>query len=331
MAKVTIALSVYNVVEYVRASLDCIVNQTMPDIEILCIDDSSTDGTWGILQEYATRDERIRLWRMEQNSGLSVSRNKAIELAKSEYIVMLDGDDLFALDMVEQAYDKAKETGADMVLWDYCTFTREDELPAKIVQPSTLNLLDVNDKIALLRRPAFSPSRLLKMDAVKRLNIHFPEGLTKQDIPVHWRLVTSLDKIAVIPERLLRYRQQPGSTSNRHDRSLFSLAKVMDIVREDLHERLIYEEYRDEFLDLQLSLLHGMQDAIDPEFKVESMDLLRERYTEEARNYVESSTCRLPSRIRDYYRMLDGRFLPSLRYKGFKVLRAIYRRLKNEL
>ena len=113
---VTIALSVYNVAEYVRASLDSILAQTFKDFELLCIDDASTDGTWQILQEYARHDSRIRLLRHDHNQGLSVSRNRAIQEARGEYLLMLDGDDLFALDMVEKAYSKAKETDADMVM-----------------------------------------------------------------------------------------------------------------------------------------------------------------------------------------------------------------------
>lgn len=328
MAQVTVALSVYNVDEYVRASLDCIVNQTMHDIEILCIDDASTDDTWKILQEYASRDERISLWRMEQNGGLSVSRNKAIELAKGEYIIMLDGDDLFAPDMVENAYNKATETGADMVLWDYCVFYRDAELPSKLAKPSELNKLDVNDKVALLRRPAFTWTKLIKMSVLRDHGIHFTPGLTKQDIPIHWKLITSDISVAVLPSHLSYYRQQPGSTTNRRGRSLFSLAKVMDIVGEDLRARGLYDKYRNEYLRSRLSLLQGMQDFIKPELKNEALTMILERYDKDARAYVNSPQCELTIRVRDFYGMLDGRLLPGLRYKTTMLVRAVYRKLR---
>ena len=329
MPKVTIALSVYNVVDYVRASLDCIVNQTMRDIEILCIDDASSDGTWDVLQEYASRDERIKLWRMGKNGGLSVSRNKAIELATGDHIIMLDGDDLFAPDMVELAYNKAVETGADMVLWDYCVFSDEAELPKIIAMPSSLLNFDADDKIALLRRPAFTWTKLVKMSVLRDLNIQFTPGLTKQDIPIHWRLITSDISVAVLPRRMSYYRQQPNSTTNRRGRSLFSLAKVMDIVGDDLRERGIFNEYRNEYLRSRLSLLQGMQDFIMPELKSEALAMIRERYDEEAWAYVNSPECELTSRVRDFYGMLDGHLLPRLRYKATLAVRSIYRKLHN--
>ena len=100
---ITLALSVYNVEPYLRQSLETIVNQTYQNLEILCIDDCSKDNTYDILQEYAQKCSRIRVVKQPKNQGLSVSRNRAIEMAQGEYILMLDGDDLFALDMVEKA------------------------------------------------------------------------------------------------------------------------------------------------------------------------------------------------------------------------------------
>ena len=114
---ITIALSVYNVEPYLRQSLETIVNQTYKNLEILCIDDCSKDKTFDILQEYAQKYDRIKVVKQPKNQGLSISRNRAIEMAQGEYILMLDGDDLFALDMIEKAYKKVLETEADLVMW----------------------------------------------------------------------------------------------------------------------------------------------------------------------------------------------------------------------
>ena len=328
--KVTIAVSVYNVEQFVRASMDCIVNQTMHDIEILCIDDASTDGTWKILQEYADKDSRIQIFRQDKNYGLSVSRNKAIELANGEYLIMLDGDDIFALDMVEKAYNKAIETHADMVLWDYCVFYDEVQLKSIRRQQSTLIGISADDKIALLRRPAFIWTKLLKTSTIRDLNIKFTPGLTKQDIPIHWQLITSLKNIVILPERLSYYRQQPNSTTNRRGRSLFSLAKVMDITSEYLHDNGLYEKYRDEFLRSRLTLLHGMFDSIKKEYKNEALTIVLDRIDADAKEYLSSSRCELSFRCKDFYGMLFGNFLSKIRYKSFLGIRSVYRFLKKD-
>ena len=328
MFKVTIALSVYNVAEYVRASLDSIRAQTFKDFELLCIDDASTDSTWAILEEYAAKDNRIRLFRQEKNQGLSVSRNLAIKEAKGEYLLMLDGDDLFAPNMVEKAYTTAKEKDADMVMWDYVSFYDKKDISAKSAKPSALLNINVQDKLSLLRRPAFSPSRMTRLSVLRDLQIHFPEGLTKQDIPVHWKLVTSIDKIALIPEYFLYYRQSPSNTTSRKGRSVFSLAYVMDITKQQLIEDGHYETYKNEFLRSRLSLLQGMYDHIKTELKDEAMALVKERLGEDEKAYISNPKNELTPRTRNFYGMLNVSLLATLKYRGFNMIRSIYRKIK---
>lgn len=328
MYQVTVALSVYNVAVYVRSSLESILAQTLKDFEILCIDDASTDGTWDILQEYADQDNRIRLIRQEKNQGLSVSRNLAIREAKGEYLLMLDGDDLFAPDMLEKSYKIALETGADMVLWDYVAFYDERMIPEECAKSSSLLHIDVKDKLQLLRRPAFTATRLLRVSKIKDLNVHFPEGLTKQDIPVHWKLVTSLDKITVIPEFFLFYRQQPNSTSNLKDRSVYSLAYVMDIVKKQLILDGVFQIYKDEFLRLRLVLLWGMYDAILPEFKAEAMEKVKERIGDDEVSYLSSTRNELSSRLKTFYQMIYGNPWAKFKYSVFLFVRDVFRKIK---
>ena len=101
---VSITMSTYNVEDFIQESLNCIVNQTLKDIEIICIDDGSKDNTLSILNDYAEKDERIIVVAKPKNEGLAVARNEALALAKGKYITFVDGDDLFSLTMLEEAY-----------------------------------------------------------------------------------------------------------------------------------------------------------------------------------------------------------------------------------
>ncbi len=322
-------MSVYNVARYVRQALDSVLAQTFKDFELLVIDDCSTDGTWQILEEYAAKDSRIRLIKQERNQGLSVSRNKAIAEAQGKYLLMLDGDDLFAPDMAEEALQTAESTGADMVLWDYCSFYKEEEIPAKMAVPSPMATLDPTDKLALLHRPSFSPSRMTKVEVLRKLQIHFPEGMTKQDIPVHWRLVTALDKIAILPKRMLYYRQNPYNTTNRKDRSVFSLAYVMDIAGKKLQEDGLYDRYRGEYLRSRLNLLQGMYDQVKLELKTEALSLIGERLDDDAKAYILSKDNACSPRTTMF---LKGYFMGSwwdkMQYDTILMIRSIYRKLK---
>lgn len=99
---ISVVITVYNREKYVAECLDSVINQTYSDIEILCVDDVSTDRSYEILQQYAAKDSRIRLFRNEKNSGAQVSRNLALKEAKGEYIIYIDDDDWLSLDCLEQ-------------------------------------------------------------------------------------------------------------------------------------------------------------------------------------------------------------------------------------
>ena len=118
---VSVIVPVYNVERYLNRCLNSIISQTFKDIEIICVNDGSTDTSLKILKEYQKIDNRIIVINKE-NEGVSKSRNKGIEVAKGEYIVFVDSDDWINLDMVEYMYNKAKNTDTDIVM---CTYMRE--------------------------------------------------------------------------------------------------------------------------------------------------------------------------------------------------------------
>ena len=326
--QVTVAISVYNVAEYLDAALLSVENQSYNDLDILCIDDCSTDGSYEIILAHAKKDTRYRVLRHEKNMGLSVSRNKAIKEAKGEYILMLDGDDLFHKDMVKLALTVAIENGADMVMWDYVPFRKIEEVKRLEQKKSSLETTNINDTVALLKRPAFMWTRLLRVEILRKLKIHFAEGLTKQDIPVHWQLITSINKISLIPRRLSYYRIQPNATSCQKGKSVLSLAKVMDITEEYLKDSNKFNQYHDEFMRSRLELLSGMYDFINDEYKKVALCMVIERLNEDTLHYLDNGAPGLSRRTRLFYEMLRGSIIAKIRYKTIITVRSIYRAIR---
>ena len=115
MPKISVIIAVYNVEKYLRQCLDSVVNQTLKDIEIICIDDGSTDNSPKILERYANKDDRIKII-TQQNQGQSVARNKGIEVAKGKYISFQDSDDVWLPQKLEKQITKAIETNADVII-----------------------------------------------------------------------------------------------------------------------------------------------------------------------------------------------------------------------
>ena len=114
--KISVVVPVYNAEKYIKESLDSIVNQTLKEIEIICVNDGSTDSSLQILKQYATKDNRITIL-SQPNSRLGATRNAGITVAKGQYITFLDADDFFELNMLEKSYEKARLTNSDIVVW----------------------------------------------------------------------------------------------------------------------------------------------------------------------------------------------------------------------
>ena len=105
MSKVSILTAVYNDEKHIRKCLDSLISQTLKDIQIICIDDCSTDSTPDILKEYSEKDSRITIIRQEENQGQAIARNAGLAIAEGKYITMLDSDDWFSPVSLEKAYD----------------------------------------------------------------------------------------------------------------------------------------------------------------------------------------------------------------------------------
>lgn len=120
MPKVSVIVPCYNVEKYVARCLDSLINQTLRDIEIICIDDKSTDNTLEILNKYANLDSRIKLFTQSSNAGVAVARNIGLENATGAYIGFVDPDDYVDLDFYEKLYNKAQDTNAEIIVGNIC-------------------------------------------------------------------------------------------------------------------------------------------------------------------------------------------------------------------
>lgn len=122
MPKVSIIVPVYNVEQYLRQCLNSVVNQTLQDLEIICVNDGSTDGSLQILESFANKDSRIKLI-SKNNKGYGHTMNVGLDHATGEYIGIVESDDYVALNMYETLYKYAKKHNVDFIKADFYTFT----------------------------------------------------------------------------------------------------------------------------------------------------------------------------------------------------------------
>lgn len=119
MIRVTVLVAVYNAEPFLPACLDSLLNQTMTDIQVVCVDDGSTDGSLSVLRQYAVRDERIEVYSFDSNHGQAYARNVALSHARGDLVCFLDADDWFSPDALQSAVSEADaHDDADCVLFD---------------------------------------------------------------------------------------------------------------------------------------------------------------------------------------------------------------------
>jgi group 2 glycosyl transferase len=127
MPKVSVLVAVYNAEKYLRACLDSLLNQSLKDIEIVCVDDASTDNSLTLLNEYAARDGRLKVATLAKNSGISHTRNVALGMSTGEYVCMVDSDDWLSTDALQlSAHVLDNEQEVDCVLFDFIIAERDD-------------------------------------------------------------------------------------------------------------------------------------------------------------------------------------------------------------
>ena len=128
MVKVSIIVPVYNVEKYLSTCLDSLINQTLTDIEIICVNDGSTDSSLAILKDFANKDSRIKILD-KQNEGVSVARNLGIEVATGQYLMFVDSDDYLIENACEKALNIIEYDGSDI-----CIFAHYDLVDEKLVK-----------------------------------------------------------------------------------------------------------------------------------------------------------------------------------------------------
>jgi len=327
---VSVTMAAFNVASYVEASLDSVLAQSFTDFELIIVDDGSSDETPAILQGYARRDSRIHLVLKDRNEGLAVARNQGISAARGQWVTFLDADDLYHPEMLQLALNAARAGDAEMVIWDYVVFSEEKQIPARAAALSDLRGMDPTDRNALLVRPAFAWTRLVRRDVLQRLKITFPKGLTYQDFPVHWRLVTQLDRIALLPRRLAYYRQQPEATTAGKGLKRADYFIVLDQVEEFLLESGQFDSYADLLTGHQLNAWHGVYDIIDPRHEATVGQMIADRFTDRHLAYLAAGKP-LRWQARAFFRAREGSHLDALALHIRNTVRTLYRAIKSRL
>ena len=210
---VSIVIPVYNVEHYLHKCLDSVIKQTYKNLEIIIVNDGSTDNSLSICKKYADEDSRIKLISQE-NKGLSGARNTGIKEVSGDYIYFIDSDDWVKEDAIEKSMNLAIEYNAECVA-SSCFYIREEKDEKKAEKNVIIKKYSGEDFADLMTRPngysCYAWSRLIRKEYIPL--IHFPENYTFEDIPVMPNIICKMDTVIYTNEKLYFYRQRKGSIS----------------------------------------------------------------------------------------------------------------------
>ena len=251
MVKVSIVVPVYNVERYLRQCLDSIVSQTLKEIEIICVDDGSTDSSGKILDEYAANDDRIRVIH-KANKGYGHSMNIGFDAANGEYIGIVESDDYAESDMFETLYQVAHENQLDVVksgFYFYYSIPEEKnekcEIVSKILANKTFCPTNYfESKMEMVELFSIKPSiwsAIYRKEFIRKNQIRFLEtpGASYQDSSFNFKVWSLAERAQLLQDAFLHYRQDGEGSSINSKGKVFCVCDEYAEMQRFLDERPI--------------------------------------------------------------------------------------------
>lgn len=257
MTNVSIIIPYRNVENYISQCLESIINQTLKDIEIICINDSSDDKSLEIVKEYALKDNRIIMLQTPEISGQAYARNMGLEIAKGEYIGFVDSDDWVELDMFEKMYNRAKLNNTDITLCKsvlYDDKTKEythnpyyDLEPLKHYTTGVFTSFDTKNEILDINVVLWN--KIYKREFLENTGEKFPNGFIYEDLPFFYGTYLKAERINIIWESLYYYRQnRQYSTMQNIDKKIYDRIPMVSLTYDKLKKASFYKEKEVEIL-----------------------------------------------------------------------------------
>ena len=285
--KVSIIVPVYNVESYLDKCLNSLVNQTLKDIEIIVINDGSTDNSQKIIDKYSKKYKNI-INIAKENGGVSEARNLGLEKASGEYIGFLDSDDWIEPDMYELMYQKAKTENFDIVACD----TQAIYNDKKVYISSNIKEDNVSNKELMIDAYAVIWNKIYKKEILK--GIKFNKGMNFcEDVEFLYMVYSKVKTIGVIKEPLHNYLQREGSLTYVYDKKLYKLLEAMDDVLDYYKKNKILDKYFDEVeytyaRYLYATFIKRMAKTRNKEEFNKAVNLVIEKVTKEFPNYKKN-------------------------------------------
>lgn len=257
MPKVSIIVPFHNVEKYITKCLASLMYQSLQDIEVICINDASTDSSKDIVLQYCKNDTRIKLLNTEIMSGQSYARNLGLEIASGEYVGFVDSDDWVELDMFEKMYNKAKADDADITMCQAQLYDDKEQRyysddyymlkPLEAFKDCVFHPNDTKNEILNINVVLWN--KIYKREFLQNTGVKFSNGYIYEDLPFFFDTYLKANKVNILWEAPYYYRQnRTFSTMQNSDKKVYDRIPMVELTYNILKQAEFFHEKRAEII-----------------------------------------------------------------------------------
>ena len=288
--KISVIMPIYNAGDYLRRALSDVLSQTIKEIEIICIDDGSTDGSLAIIKEMQESDERIRIV-TENNAGPSIARNKGIVRARGEFIIFLDADDFFESTLLESLYNIATRDSLDMAVARFDLYNCHqdkfvapmDELHSGIFTPDAVVSKNEYPDFILESTTGYVWNKLFRTSFIIEKELSFdPELYVFEDVHFVCTALSLAERVGRVDGTLIHHRVYSEQSRAKLFRKYYTQVPVVySKIKAHLMHRGMYIPLSKSFLNLSAGRCYKIYNLLWEEGKAEFFNLLHNTYAAE--------------------------------------------------
>ncbi|MGN0013859.1 MAG: glycosyltransferase family 2 protein [Candidatus Gastranaerophilaceae bacterium] len=283
-------MSLYNVELYMRTAIESVLNQKLKEIELICINDGSSDYSLQTAQEYATIDDRVKILSYEESKGQAYARNRGIDIAQGKYIGFVDGDDWIEPDMFEKLYEEAEKNQTEV---SFCAAALYDEMMQKVdfsnayynlsLIPSSFDnrVFDGQDLKGLLTGCINVAlwNKIYRTDFMNDNKIRFPEYFIYEDMPFFYDVCFKAKRMSLIRDYGYFYRiNRSGSTMSKIGLKVLDRVEMVALTYEMFKSLPYFEEIKTKVTAWIIDDLFHRYTLVDSRYRKEFFFLMKKLF-----------------------------------------------------
>lgn len=299
LTRVSVIIPIYNTASYLMECLDSVLNQSLRDIEVICVNDGSTDASLEILESYKLKDNRISIINQE-NKGSGAARNIAMKQAKGDYIMFIDSDDYIEEDMLIELYGLATQKVLDLIFFKIINFNKDTYEQSKsaylemkflenIVKDEVFNWQVVKNRVFDLSVTA--PGKFFKRDTIK--NVQFPEDIIFEDNLFFIKSFFRVKRAYFYNKHLYFRRVRSDSVMNSYYGRFSDCITVYDRIGDYLKHIRVYDEFSNQLFDRKCKDIFTRFSQIPLEYKQDFFEEIKDNFSKMHRTLQMDGTLKI--------------------------------------